>query len=195
MFFVINEATVLMVDNENVHHLFFVCVQKSRQLRRRISFFRTERNVIIALNVHATEKDPCISLTIKRSVDGFVVELEEEYFLYPNGDCHLFISSTVRSSTGCALHSFRDSKRYTSDQVLARNLHEGWFWLHNQLDVLANWLTDKNTVRVDPYNPNRVLGEEDDNVDRTIAHNLAVIDNFRRKLRKTPLTPGIHDIE
>jgi len=131
------------------------------------------------------EPFPWIAVVTKWSRDGFVVE--EGYNLIADGSCTINISVEFRSATRAAIRRTSE-ERHESEALRSA-------WLREQFDVLATWLTDERTLRVDPYDHNRVLGDEDDEVDCILATNIAMVDDFEEKLLKIKLTPGIHIIE
>ena len=185
----------MLLDKDNVHRLLVVAAERTKSLQRRISLFRTTKGILINLFVYDEGEKPSVLLQITRGNYLSDLMVEESYRLYADGSCNTNVVANIKSMIGFAIHRTEESKTYTMEQALARYPHDGWTWLKDQLDVLADWLSNKETVRVDPYHPERVLGDEDTDVDRSLASNVTLVDEFRKKLRKTPLTPGIHVIE
>jgi hypothetical protein len=188
MFFLIGNTHVCVVDKTKVPYLFCVAITKSKDFKRGISCFRTAQGVKINLYTYPKgDPLPWIAIVTEWSRDGFLVE--ESYRLVSDGSCTIDVSTEFRSATKEAIRRTKSEEKYGPNEFFRSA------WLRGQLDVLATWLTDKETVRVDPYDPNRILGDDDDDVDRLLATNIAVVDDFVEKLEKIELTPGIHTIE
>jgi len=188
MFFQIGNTHVCVVDETKVPHLFCVAITKSKNFKRGISCFKTAQGVRINLYTYPKgEPFPWIAITTEWHRDGFVVE--EDFHLVSDGSGAIYTSAEFRSATGAVIRRTESEEKHGPGEFLRSE------WLRGQFDVLAEWLTDKETVRVDPYDLNRVLGDEDDEVDLILATNIAIVDDFGEKLAKIKLTPGIHTIE
>ena len=179
-----------MSGQKNRHRIFDVAIQKSNNLRRRISVFRTSSGKEIGLDFHPDEKESYITIGITKGTEEFF--LEETYYLFlKSGECQISILSHVRSSTGWACHNFQTDKKYSAEDTLGS---EYWPWLRMQLDVLVQWLEDLKTVRVNPYHPEIVLTEEEKDIDRYFSSTTKALDKYRIDLALTPLKLGINEV-
>ncbi len=185
----------MLFDTKNTHPLLGVCARRSNNFKRPISCFLTAGNVRINLYAHAIpgQRMKFITVSVTRlGGHGLHADMKETFYLYPDGTCTLEVWAQVISATGGAIHTLQIKETYSVDQVLARGCHENWKWLCNQLDVLAIWLDDEKTARVNPYNPDETLVGEEEEIDRYITASLASMREFTRKLDERPLAPGIY---
>lgn len=182
----------MFFNRANLHRLCGIAIRKSNNLSHTISYFRTAQGRIIKIFFDLNDKKPCIMIAVDRATEGLYIE--ETYYLFSDGSCHIRIYTNITSTTGLAQHTLQDYQKYELGGTLTEPPYENWTWLRTQLDTLADWLDDKKTVRIDPYNPDRILTEEETDVDCLLANNLAMLGNFQKRLHNTPLTPGIHVI-
>ena len=182
----------MFFNGTNLHRLCGIAIRKSYNLSRPISYFRTAQGRIIRIFVLFDKEKPSIVVEVSRATEDF--SIEESYYLFSDGSCHIRIYTNITSTTGLAQHTLQDYQKYELGGTLTEPPYENWTWLRTQLDTLADWLDDKKTVRIDPYNPDRILTEEGTDVDCLLANNLAMLGNFQKRLHNTPLTPGIHVI-
>jgi len=180
----------MLFEDEVFHPIFRAAVEKSNKLARPISRFRTAEGVSIGIHTHLHPDRQFLVVGIGRKNDE--IEIKEDYHLYADGSCHVSVTGWITSTTGWAKHHLDRYEKYTKEDALNT---DGWPWLRMQLDTIERWLRDERTVRVDPYQPERILTEEEDEVDRVLARNLDMVARFSDKLRRTKLTPGVHEID
>lgn len=185
----------MFFDINNTHPLLGICAKKSNNFRRPISCFLIAGKIRISLHAHAIpgQRMKFIAVSVTRLEGrGLHADMEETFYLYPDGTCTLEVRVQVISAMGGAIHTLRTKETYGVDQVLARGCYENWKWLYNQLNTLAVWLNDEKTIRVNPYNPDETLVGEEEDIDRYIAGSLASARGFAQSLGKGPLKPGIY---
>jgi hypothetical protein len=182
-----------LFDSSKLHYLFGIVVKKSNNLKRNISYFRTDDGIVICINIFNEGEKPCLCVAVIKEIEN--LKLEETYYLYLDGSCQSHISARVMSVFGRGLHCLQKIEEHRPEEVLNLSGYDN-NWFHKKLHILASWLADEKTVRFDPYHPDRILGEDEESEsDLLIAANLEIVKKFQKKLSQIELTPGIHQIK
>lgn len=159
------------------HRLWAVVSQRSREFQRRVSLYRTPSGIFVEIIVyHDGDEPPWAVVTVNRA--NVEVELEESYTLKADGSGSIRALGFVRSTTGAMKHRIDSESAFRHDEIF----NAGSPWIRAQLDQLATWLDDPGTVRVNPYHPEIILGEEDAPVDEFLRRSTAALDAFGRAL-------------
>lgn len=165
-----------MSEQKNRHHIFDVVIQKSNNLRRRISQFHTKEGHSIGIGVHSDQKEIWCSIT------DYGTEKKRDYkdfwFFFQSGRCVTYLHDV----------SPENAKEYSAEETLKNEE------LKIELDTLVQWLEDPNTVRVNPYHPEIILTEEEEDIDRYFDSVTKALDKYRIDLALTPLKPGINKV-
>lgn len=146
------------------HEIFDLAVKKSNDFKREISYFRHPETALIYLFAYLEAfKESWFCLGIQSGGHLFYNPhlkyfLQEDYYIYPQSErIKLFVKCDIKSVTGQVIHDFKKDEPKEKEKYFSGKDIIEFDWLKNQLDVIASWLKDKRLVRVDPYNPDKVL--------------------------------------
>ncbi|MFH1956215.1 MAG: hypothetical protein ABIJ28_01015 [Patescibacteria group bacterium] len=174
------------------HEIFDLAVKKSNDFKRQISYFRHPQTTLIHLFAYPEAlKESWLCLGVHSGGHLFYNPhlkyfLQEDYYIYPKSErIKIYVRCDIKSATNETIHDFMKEKYFTGKDI------SEYDWLRNQLNVIAGWLKDKRLVRVDPYNPDKVLEGEETKEDKKMENMISRINKWKYALENCEIKPGI----
>ncbi len=168
-----------MSEQRNRHRIFDVIAQKSNSLRRRISQFRNKEGIVFGLDVHQNQEELWCSISVYRGLWREKGLWSGEYFLsLQNGQCTIYP------------YGEGPEKGYVFSAEETLKIKR----LRESFDILVQWFEDQETVRINPYHPEIILTEEEEDIYRYFGSVTKALDKYRIDLALTSLKPGINKV-
>jgi len=180
------------------HEIFDLAVKKSNDFKRQISYFRHPQTTLIHLFAYPEAlKESWLCLGVHSGGHLFYNPhlkyfLQEDYYIYPKSErIKIYVRCDIKSATNETIHDFmKDEPKEKEKYFTGKDISE-YDWLRNQLNVIAGWLKDKRLVRVDPYNPDKVLEGEETKEDKKMENMISRINKWKYALENCEIKPGI----
>ena len=168
----------LLMLQKDRHPLFATAIKKTRNLRRTISTFRRTPMSIISISAHPIGMNGPFVI-----ISWFVFKWSEERWLRKNIKLYL-ITGDIESELDIPLRPYM-RKQYSLEDLYRTK------YLLKEFDTINKKLQHPKTVRVDPYDYNRVLQGEETDVDIRIAKIFEEVGRWQRALERCTIAPGI----
>lgn len=186
-----------MEQDTKRHPIFDISL--GRNGSRVFSTFRTEAGLRIDVRPYLKTGDPFIAVElgdIQNLRDGGLVYRKELFRIYLDGRCTLRPQVEIDSITGGRISmegmgGFRE-RQYTNEDIFNHRHSFIGKWLPHPiravLDTVAGWIEDPKTVRVDPYDFDKILPEENTPYDEELARIGGFIDETVTRIQHGEFT-------
>lgn len=176
------------------HKLFYLALERNGS--RVFSTFRTNSNIRIDIWPHLERPNPYIAITlgdIQYVRESALVYRKELFDMYSDGGCTIRPEATIDNISGFGrptmegMGGFRENK-YTYEDIFdeKRSFYDGHWHpapIKAVLDQISAWIEDPMTVRVDPYNFDRILPEENTDYDEELSRNVQYVEETVRSIQ------------
>lgn len=170
------------------HELYDVAIACNKN--RSFSTFRTAEDFRIVVwpnYFKRIEKMPHVAILLgelTQTSSGLTIRREEKFYLFENGDLEILPEAKIPGIATTFEYSMEGmggyrKHQYSNNQIFKQgfNLFDGE-WKRGPtgiviaLDKIVNWLESEETLRVDPYDFDRVLPDEVIEYDREISRSV-----------------------